>query len=531
MKAQRAIFWILVLLFIILPCWWVFHFPFRPELVFRVIPHEATVVTRHVAPADRWLDLARSPAVTNIATALGADAGVVANAINSDELATTVGIIGSRYVTLGFVPAMGANLDEAVVFGAWIGGYSQLMRWGLLDKLLADFSAHRVHGNQRIWLRPCHEIKPGYTLSLIAHEGVLAGCLSTDPLGVMHLLPQLRRQLPTPRLAQDWVEAAGDGDSPDAFRAVVSMTVKGQPADVVMRGNLTEVSSRALKARLEVERSGIPQGADGWLPFTVVGESVAGNKAPFALLSEGPCVLMATPVSRVDAMMRIFATNASHRTWPALREIVRLDGDAYLFACGGEFYGRMMRMKVPAAGLVVELRDTVNPDTAISGILDVLNAAHGWGLVATPDPHDPRIRILDSVRSGSFRKLLGADERPAIAVCDRRLLAMSNVDVLRRILGTSGNERGVWASRLGEQESALYGWANLADAGDLMIKALAGYTLASLMQPGDASQKQRHDTAQVKAMIKAIGELEEFAFWLQPGELSSLLVAELTLVE
>lgn len=531
MKVQRAIFWVLVLLFIIVPCWWVFHFSFRPELVFRVIPHEATVVTRHVAPADRWMDLARSPAVTNIAAVLGADAGGLSDAVNSAAVATTVGFIGDRYVVTGFVPAMGANLDEALVFGSWIGGYSQLLRWGLLDDHLGGFSAHRVHGNQRVWIRPCPDIKPGYTLSLMVHEGVLAGCLSTDPLGVLQLWPQLRRQLPITRLAQDWVGADEDEDDPDAFRAVVNMPVKGQPADVVVRGSLTEISSHALKARLEIDRASVPDGADGWLPFTVVGEHLAGKEAPATLLSRGPSTLIATPVSRVDALMRVFAVEASRATWPSLRNIVQLNGDAYLFACGGEFYGRMMRMKVPSVGLAMPLRDAIDHDTAIRGMLDVLNAAHGWGLVATRDPHDPRIRILESVRSGSFRKLLGADERPAIAICDGWLLALSNVAVLRRILGSDGSGDVLWASRLIEQESALYGWADLQDAGDLMIKALAGYTLASLMQPGDADQRQRYDTAQVKTMIKAVGALGEFAFWLQPGELSSLLVLELTLVK
>jgi hypothetical protein len=528
MKAHRAIFWVLVLAFILLSCWWVFYFPFRPGLVCRAIPPAATIVTRHLEPADRWMGFAHSPAVTNIAAVLGADEGQIAGALDSGGVATAVGILGSRYVATGIVPSLGARCEKAFVFAAWVGGYSQLLRWGLLDRALGDFTVHRLKGNLRLWFRSCHEIKPGYTLSLTVHEGVLVGCLSAEPLGVLYVLPRLQRQAPVAGLLREWCDDAVDAELPDAFRARIDLPREAGRMDLTLRGGLTEMSAERLAARAEIETPIDASGSGNGLPFKPAGEDITGAEAP--ALGAAPSMLVATPVSRVDSLIGAWPDGPLLRTWPKLREVARPDGNAYLFACGDRYYGRLMRMKVPSFGLAVAVSEEADGDAVVRGVLDVLNAAHGWGLIATPDTADPRIRVLDSVRGGSFKRL-GADERPAIAVSDGWLIAMSSVSVLRRMLAEAGGADGrAWVEALNVHAAALSGWADLGDSSDLMMKALAGYTLVSLMQSGSAPPP-RYDTAQVKAMIKAIGQLGQFAFWLQPGDASSLVLAEVTLAE
>ncbi len=528
MKVRRAIFWILVLLFIILPCWWVFHFPFCPELVCRVIPPDATLATRHIAPAERWLAFAGSPAVAKVAAELGADPAVIAETLDSSGLPAVVNFLGSRYVVTGLVPSVGVRSEKALVFGAWVGGYSQLLRWGLLDRQLGEFTVHRISGRRRVWFRPCHELKLGYNLSFTVHEGVLVGCLSSEPLGVLYFLPRLQRQVPLSSLAQEWREDTDSDDMPDAFKALVAVPCEAGDLDVLLRGGLTEVSSQRLAGRIE-----LPPAADlgelgAWIPGKAAGEVLAGSGTPASILGQGPTIITAMPVSRVDSLMRLSSDKGVMRTWATLRDYVRANDDVYMFACGGEYYGRMMRMKVPALGLVVPLNADVDDEAAVRHLLDVLNADYGWGLISTPDARDSRIRVLDSVRSGSFKRLFGANERPAIAVCDGLMIAMSNVDVLRRILSEGNRGAGAWASRLAEYDATVYGWADLADSSDLMITALAGYTLASLMQSGN-SVPQRHDTAQMKAIIKALGALDQFMFWLQPNDGSAVLRVELAL--
>ena len=288
------------------------------------------------------------------------------------------------------------------------------------------------------------------------------------------------------------------------------------------------MSAGRLAAMAEIE---IPIGANAtcsWWPFESAGEGVESAEAP--LLGCAPSMLVAMPVSRVDSLVGASRNGSIKRTWPELRGVVRPGGDAYLFACGDRYYGRLMRMKVPSLGLAVAVNRETDCDTVVRGVLDVLNAAYGWGLIATPDATNPQIRVLDSVR-GSFKRL-GVEERPAIAVSGGWLVAMSNVNILRRILAEAKVVTGepVWVESLGALDAAASGWADLGDSSDLMMKALAGYTLVSLMQSGSAPP-QRRDTAQMKAMLKAVGQLGQFAFWLQPGESGTVLTAELTFDE
>ncbi len=532
MKVRRAIFLVLVLAFIILPCWWVFHFPFRPELVCRVIPADATLATRHIAPADRWMAFARSPAITNIAVEFGADAAAIEQSLNSAGLSKVVDLLGSRYVVTGLVPSLGVRSEKALVFGAWVGGYSQFLRWGLIDRHLGDFSAHKIMGNRRVWFRPCNELRTGYHISLTVHEGVLVGCFSSEPLGVLYCLPNLQRQLPPTPLVQEWCEDTGTHELLDAFKARVTPPGEAGRASVVIRGGFTDLSSERVSVIAELPPASDLGELGRWMPLDPSGFLSAQPGTPPAILGHRPTIITATPVQQAGRLVTSWNDTQVTTLWSALQNDIRSDGDVYLFACGGDYYGRMMRMKVPSFGLVAPMVADADGASVVRRMLDSMNAVYGWGVVSTPDTHDPRIYVVDSVRSDSFKKLLGANERPAIAVHDGWLIAMSNVDVLRRILSgaNAGDVQAAWGSGLAEHNASVYGWADLEDSSDLMIKALAGYTLASLMQSGSSSPK-RHDTARTKAMIRATGKLNRLVLWGSPGNDRTILRAELTLVD
>ena len=141
----------------------------------------------------------------------------------------------------------------------------------------------------------------------------------------------------------------------------------------------------------------------------------------------------------------------------------------------------------------------------------------------TPDSQDSRIRVVDSVRSSGL-KYLKSDDRLAIALHDGWLIGMSNVAVLRRILAETGGDR-VLAPTRDEPGGVAVGWADLPASSDLFTKALAGYTLLSLMQGGRVPAT-RYDTAQLKAAIRVLGTLGDVSFWLRPeGDASMLGVA------
>ncbi|MBT3194293.1 MAG: hypothetical protein HN341_17240 [Verrucomicrobia bacterium] len=523
-RPKQVCFWILLLAFVVLPCWWIFHFPFHPVLLCRIIPEEATAATCHIAPAERCLTLMDSAAVTNVAVALGADPAAVTAALERESTRRLVKMLGDRYVVTAWVPSLEGQDDPAVLFGAWIGGYSQLLRWGLADRYLSGFSSHSLPQNRRVWMRPCNDIKPGYTLSIATYEGVLVGCISSQPLGVLYALPRLHQQFPVSRLARGWDTRKAVDAVPDAFRVAETPFSAENPLTGVLRtvsedSLLMEVDAASLRKVPEIAC---------WLPSVDGNGLLAAGTPP---LGDSPSLLLATPVSRIEPLLASAWSEHQEllRHWTGVQGLFRADGPVCVFASGGDYYGRIMGMRVPSFGIALPLAEGIAGDAAILSLLDALNAGGSWGLVATPDSRDSRIRVIESVRDGMLKRLKGS-ERLAIAIDNGWLIGGSNLAVLRKIVARDdeGITQPAWVSRLGPQGGVAAGWADLPTCSDLLDKALPGYTLFSLLAGGDAPPK-RYDTPQVKAAIRVLGQFGDTTFSVFPDDTPSVIRAELSL--
>lgn len=526
MNSRALLFWALVILFVGICCWWVFTFTFRPAVVCRVLPSDTTVATRHVAPAARAAALTTSPAATNIVTALGGiEAGQALSVLRNPGVRKVVKMLGRRYVVTGFVPSLGAHGREAMVFGAWVGGgVSQLLRWGLLDGYVAGFAAHPLSGKRRVWTRPCHDLKPGYSFSFTVHEGVLAGCFSAEPLGVLYVLPRLEQQLPVAALARDWEARSGPAEPADAFRALVKLPGRPHAAPVAVRGALQTVSPERIAATVQCATEPLKAFMPGL--EQAPGSTLSLESASVAL-GGTPSLVLAASVQRVGRMLTAGAGGKkAANLWLQQQMQFAAEGAVYVFAGREAYCGRIMRMKVPSIGVALPLADGVAGKAALHRMLDSLNALYGWGLIATPDSRDARIRIIDSVRSGGLRKL-GVDERPAVAVCGGWLIGLSNVAALRRMLAAprADVEPG-WAEQLGRHDATMRGWTDLDESADLFRKALAGYTLISLLQAGGGDATPRYDTPRIKAILDALAQFDQFAFWLDSDANTTTLRVE-----
>jgi len=522
LKKRRFIKFILFILVpAVLTLWWIFHFPFRPELVCRVIPPEATFISRHIDPALRLNELCESATVTNIISVLGDDGLDLKDIIEDPAIRKLVNIIGSKYIATGFM--IRNNGEYSFVMGAWIGGYSQLMRWGLFDRLLIDFDVHKLSNGQRIWVCPCPEIREDYYLSLAVHEGVLAGCISAEQFGVLSVVPRLTRQIPVISMAESWCEPA-ESWFDDEFKSFVRMPNGISKGYVYLHGVFSEVYDKKIAVKITVDADG---DADAFLQkiFHAAVGSSKKSQVPSRILGKSPGALTAVSISSIQSIIGLFPVSGRDlRLWNKLQGLVRKDEKGFLFACGDDYYGRIMHMKVPSIGFMVPLKSEKKGDAAINSIIDELNAAKGWGVIATRDPRNHNIRIINSVRNGPFKKL-NAGERPAVAVLDGWLIGLSNVDVLRRILSERDDSESDWGRLYTCHDSAIFGWSDLAETSDLFMKALAGYTLVSLIQ-GNRNSK-RYDTGELKAAVKVLGQLGQFAVWVSPSGGSPVLNAEL----
>ncbi len=476
--------------------WWVFHFPFRAELVYRVIPEDATAGSRHISPALRINALCDSSVITNVAGVLGPDGDDLLDTLDDYWTRKLVNVIGSKLVVTAFVPSMGGFGQPEYVFGGWIGGYSQLLRWGVLDRYLTDFSVHHFSGNRRVWVCACPEIGAGYYLSLAVHEGMLMGCLSTDKVGVLYLLQRLNGQKSLTGFARKLQES----EEADAFR-VSLLAEKG--GNSIISGGVSEVSSDQIIAEVEFDGK-LSEDLQKYFPENGIAKDRKGSGS---LLGDSPSLLAEIPVSSISPIIRDAGIDEL-QVWKKIEKYFKHDSSATIFASGGNYYGRIMGMKVPSLGLRLPLAVGKDGSQTINSIMDELNAEWQYGLIATVDKHDKRIRTINSVRNGAF-KALRRNERPAIAICDGELLCMSNVNVLRKIL-SEYDDAGASDVLSKHPGDSIYWASDLEETGDLLLKALAGYTLVSLLQKNG---RHRYDTAQLKQAIRVLGELEQLIVW------------------
>jgi len=526
-KYRRLLTFIILAIFISITIKWIFSFPFSPELVCRVVPHDAIFVSRHISPAARVNALADSSTADDIINQLGVLGEDIAAALDDPGIRKLVDIIGSEYITCGFVPGADGS-QSRFVFGAWIGGWTQPLRWGWFDHWMTDFYVHKLADGRRVWVMPFSDTGDDYYLSLVVNEGVLAGTVSKEKFGVLHILPRLQRESPLAATTDKLCDRSAENSCDDEFIASLIVPYsKNRSGHVYLHGKFSEISSDKITMRIDVDAESC---FNSFLKenFYKVGNSDIVNTEVAGVIGDAPGILMTLPVETVSAIIDLYGGDSLLPEWSRLKKMLQSNGTLYLFVCGGKYYGHIMQyMKVPSIGAAFPLRKGIKSNPAVNNIIDELNASRKWGLLATADSHNRDIRIINSVRSGPFSKL-GRNEKPAFAVMDGYLIALSNVDVLRRILAADSGKAGSickWAESAADSESAIYAWSDLKLASDIAMKALLDYTLFSVISGNRNSV--RYDTNEIKTLIKALGSLKSCAVHLSPTGEKAVLTAEI----
>lgn len=187
--ARRISFWLVLIMALVMAAWWVLHVPYRPDRVLAALPAEATVVSVQNNLAAQWDALVRNPLIKDCLIAGGIrETNLVAIATNTTirEWAAT---LASDRSTIAFVPSMGAQHKPALVFASWIGTRSRILRWQVDWIKSRDIVPVKLDGGRLAVYRIRSDLdKSDLHLSLALSEGLILGCLSSDPLGARTLL-------------------------------------------------------------------------------------------------------------------------------------------------------------------------------------------------------------------------------------------------------------------------------------------------------------------------------------------------------
>ena len=478
---------------------WLFLLPLREKLILRVIPDDALLASRHIKPAQRLDTLVESAIVSNIVDRLGADGDDLRDAIQDSGTRWLVDTIGKKYFVTAYVPAIGV-LPERFIMCGWIGFYSHLLRWGVFDKYLTDFSILKFKDGSKIWVYTDAGMQ-GYYISLSVYKGMLIGVISTKPAVVLKTLKRLRRPelsaLAGRLLQQNSVYA-------DVLEAGVKLPPVCGAGSIDLSGHISTVSASNLVADVAVDAD---KSGSTFIKQLGLGAGQVNNYRAMADVAGGVSSLMVgLPVATLDMLLAL-----QGRVDPALKQFLRTYHNEQLIVFLGseKYYGRLMHFKVPAVGVMLSLPKGRQSDGAIAGIVRIVNKLSGWDVVARRSTTNRNVFLLSAHR-GPLKNML-KDERPAFGAGPGWLLLMSNRSALERVLANGDAvERN--------SGSVAYCWSHPFECEQSLRNALAVYTLAVRYGSGDRSV----DTTDIKTAISLLELFKMFSLQLVPESDSHL---------
>jgi hypothetical protein len=187
----------------------------------------------------------------------------------------------------------------------------------------------------------------------------------------------------------------------------------------------------------------------------------------------------------------------------------------------GDYSGRFKGLRIPAVLAGVQVVDTEQALQQIQVILDVLNAAYRWGLIAGAHPVGARRMYVIESTSHTPYTLFSFQERLAYAAVGRWIFLSSNAGSLARLLERYDAQPHLaedmpaapWMKGLADKNVPGCGWVDLKRGSKVMRNAIAAWSLKMLFEDAAGSQEVRRHLNRTRAWLEALAAME--TVWLR----------------
>jgi hypothetical protein len=419
--------WVIALLAMCVACWWCFYYPFSLSRLHGALPLGSVAVTQHDGVGDRWPELLASPELTHALDVFG-DGSEVLETLRNPAVVRLIAALGDRPVFTSYVPRLGVSQRPAWVAVGWCGGFSQLLRFGWLDGVLAGMSPCELRGAARGWrsIISSGEDSPPVVLGIVVLEGVVAAVCSEDPAAMLELAARLRlRGMGQLAYLTNALESGEESAAPDRLIGSPACSLPGLPDVWLKRAELPCFGPDGIEltAALGTPRLG---------PLDSLPEPSLVGRLPANLAS----LRVTAPVANLLTLSRVYLPVEQRGVVEALTSLVDTHQSG-LVAIGSPHYpGHLFRLPVPAAVVALPLSRGARDDFdgTLQALTDRLNSRYQLGvMVSAPNPRSG-IRSVAPVRSQSL-SLPGLSSWCFVGVSDGWLLASSDEGVLARVMG------------------------------------------------------------------------------------------------
>lgn len=438
---RRISFWLILSAALIAAAWWIFHVPYRPDRIFSALPADVTAVSVQNNLASQWDTLVRNQLIRDCLTA----GGIRESNLNAIATHTVIrqwaAKLASDQSAIAFAPSLGARHKPALVFASWIGSRSRILRWQTGWIKSRDLVPVELDGGRLMVYRVRTDLdKSDIHLSLALSEGLILGCLSSDPLGVRSLLENAEEQPGRLSLAKT-------GKPAQALRLIQ----KDSPQYGWVELNNTLV---AFRMELEDHRLVVQMTGTYSLPEVKSLISLHGLDPIRRLAANQSDVLAIMPLNWLHAIIPPEPASAWAQTVREFTEPGNAAQDAAAFIAildskhngrlrgplGGALRAFIKGVKTPTLLVGLQVGTREEADTRMRRLIDQLNRRYALALVSKEEPElNGLVTIQQPGKSfyGSFE----TGERIASTTVEGWLILASNAAVLKQILETPDTQQ------------------------------------------------------------------------------------------
>ncbi len=501
--SRRRIFWTLLFLSAAAFVWWLSYTPYHPDRVFEPIPASAAVVNVHHGLAAEWPVLTTNPVFTNLMVAAGVKPEDVRKLSSDPVTLSWMRRLAARDTVIAYVPSLGYQNRPGWVFATWVGPRSLMLRFQLALSRSADFRPVPVEHGRVVYITRTKFAHPHQRLSLALADGVLVGCISTDPIGARWLIETMDRYPWTPslktsgQLAQarrllagpapshwGWLSVPVSGD-PGRFPGGMVAYTLDPPSATHIRASMTAASS--LPGASEA------LGAAQIQPLVRVFGDSPGMLAIMPLAAVGPMLLRSEGPLWVDTARSMIATNDLPENALAVVSVLDQDHSGRIRGPLGPVLGSLTKgLRVPTLMMGYQVSSPEEAAARLDHALELLNQRYGTALVRRDvSAGSDTLMLIEDPQSGFYSKF-EPDERVAGVVVDGWFFLCSNAAVLKKRLAACNTTETMvspatpWSRAITPGAAALM-WADFSTLSKT-IQNLTG--VVSLMTMATGSQQK-----------------------------------------
>lgn len=523
-RARRWSFWAILGTGLMVLVWWLGFTPHDPGRVYAAIPASATFVSVHQGLAEDWPDLVRQPLLTNLLIRAGVKPSDLAKLSEDRDTRRLLHRLAGDETVLAYVPSLGYQDRPAWVFASWIGSESLILRLQLAFSHSVDFRPITVEHGRVVYLTRTPFTQAGQRLSLALLDGVLVGCVSTDPTGARWLLETADRYPWKPSLqisgqrthAQDlldaplprhwgWLTLPGSSESryfpqglvaytldlPPGQRMTAQFRIAGQPRDATP---------------LNAARLAFPSRAVGACANMTVVLPLASVDA---LLPRAEASLWA------DAVHRLLATNDLPAGAMAVLAVLDAEHSSRIRGPLGPLLGPLMKgLRVPTLFLGLEVGTSDEADSRVAQALTQLNSRYDMELTARPVTSGGRTVTLIEQQGRGLYATFEPEERIAYAVGDGWMYLCSNAAILRRLMAAADADPGTtrtgpWEAAATSPDVAAAAWADFRAAAKTVRDVTGLAQLVAMASPSTNNAAFRQTLTEWRDGAEWLGALGE----------------------